>query len=370
MTNYIQSFLDIFESLFSWFSSALKQNSASYCELQTADSPTVLVAHDGSLMSVLQVQGVTSLIGKEEFDQIQIGLQQSLQTVMSQAGHVIQVYFSYNKDEARGEITEILAPAEKTAERLSLRLEDLFKERINHLTDYCAHEEVYMVLWTRLKSLTSEQLKHSRKDKQKVIKKRKIPPFKSTQNLIAAIPDLRENHDSFVRSVTNDFNDWGLVTKLLEVHEAAYVMRRSADPDFTDRDWRPLLPGDKITIREPKKNAREISDILWPSLARQLLPRDAENIDLRTARVGDRIYASVFINLFPKDIQPFARLLARTLPTHIPWRISFLFESDGLAGTAIRKVMASVLSITSAQNRLIHDSLNLLNYIKYRRCRS
>lgn len=95
------------------------------------------------------------------------------------------------------------------------------------------------------------------------------------------IPDLRENHDSF-------------------------------------RDWRPLLSGDKITIKETKGGANEISDILWPSLARQILRRDAENLNLRRASVGDHIYATVFINLFSKDIQTFARLFARTLQTQIP----------------------------------------------------
>lgn len=354
----------LFESLFSWLSNSLKQNTAAYCELQTADSPTVLVAHDGSLVSVLRLGGVTTLVGKEEFDRIQTGLQQSLQTVMSQPGHVIQVYFSYNKDAVKDEITEIFSTSQETAKRLGLNLEDLFKERTNYLSHYCAKEEVYLVLWTRLKSLTNEQLKRSRKDKQKVISRLKIPPFKSTQNLIAAIPDLRENHDSFVRAVLNDFKDYGLVTELLSVHEAVHVMRRNADPDFTDSNWRPYLPGDKITIKASKTEVGEISDVLWPPLARQILPRDAENIDLRTARVGDRIYATVFINLFPKDIQNFVRLFSRTLQTQMPWRISFLVESDGLAGSGMRKVLSSILSVTSAQNRLIHDSLNVLNYIQ------
>ncbi len=319
----IKSFAGLFDSLFAWLSNTLKQSTSAYCELQTADSSTVLVAHDGSLISVLRLEGVTALIGREEFDKIQTGLQHALQTVMSQPGHVIQVYFSYNKDEVRGEINEILQPAEQTAKRLSLQLGDLFKERMNYLTKYCAHEEIYIVLWTRLKSLTNEQIKRSTKEKRKQIKKQKIPPFKLTQNLIAAIPDLRENHDSFVRSVVNEFNGLGLITELLEVHDAVYIMRRSADPEFTDREWRPLLPGDKITIKEPKAGTSEVSDILWPALARQILPRDAENLDLRTARVGDRIYATVFINLFPKDIQTFVRLFTRTLQTRIPWRISF-----------------------------------------------
>lgn len=53
-------------------------------------------------------------------------------------------------------------------------------------------------------------------------------------------------------------------------------------------------------------------------MAWQILPRDAENLNLRRASVGDHIYATVFINLFSKDIQTFARLFARTLQTRIP----------------------------------------------------
>ncbi len=351
------------DSLLAWVGYSLKQTTSAYCELQTADSPTVLVANDGSLLSVIRIQGVKHLIGREEFNHIHEGLQQSLQTVMSQPGHVIQVYFSYDKDEVRDEITEILRPANETSKRLNLSLDDLFEERVDNLSNYCAHEEVYLVLWTRLKSLTGEQSKRARNDKKKEIKKSKLPPFTYTQNILAAIPDLRDNHDSFVRSIQNDFHDYGIVSSVLEVHEAVYVMRRSADPEFTDRSWRPSLPGDKITIKDFKKNRGEVSDIMWPSLSRQIIPRDAENVNLRTARVGDRIYASVFIDLFPKDIQMFVRLFARTLQTNIPWRISFLFESNGLGAANIRAAVASVLTVTSSQNRLISDSLKLLSHI-------
>lgn len=363
MMRTVKSVMRVFDGFFAWMSHSLKQTTASYCDLQTADSENVLVAHDGSLVSVLRIEGVKSLIGREEFDYILNGLQQSLQTTMSQPGRTIQVYFSHNRDEVKEEIKDILMPAKETAERLSLSLDDLFNERIENLSHYCAHEESYMVLWTRLSALTSEQLKRSRKDKRKMIKQQHIPAFRHTQNIIAAIPDLRENHDSFVRAACDDFNTWGLVSNILSAHEAVYVMRRSADPDFTAREWRPLLPGDRLMIKEPKLENIEISDILWPSLSRQILPRDAENLDLRTARVGDRIYASVFIDLFPKEIQTFVRLFSRTLQARIPWRISFLIESNGLGHANVRSALASVLTFTSAQNRLISDSLKLLSYI-------
>lgn len=363
MPNPLSAVKDFLGAFVSWMAVSLKQSTEAYCELQTADSPTVLVANDGSLISVLRISGVKALIGTEEFSRMQTSLQHSLQTIMSQPGHVMQMFFSYNKDEVQSHIAEILQFAVDTAGRLDLGLADLFEERIRYLSDYCAYEETYLVLWTRLKSLTSEQLNRAQKEKHKLIKQNKFPAFLATQNIIAAVPDLRENHDSFVRLVANDFNALGIVTDVLEVHQAVRVIRRSVDPDFTDASWQPSLPGDKVTPKEIKRQTGEISDITWPSLARQIFSRDAENLDIRTARIGDKIYATVFIDLFPKDIQPFIRLFNRILPTHIPWRISFLAESAGLAQEKFRQAIASVLTVTSSQNRLISDAINLLDYI-------
>lgn len=98
-------------------------------------------------------------------------------------------------------------------------------------------------------------------------------------------------------------------------------------------------------------------------MARQILPRDAENLDLRTVRIGDKIYSSVFIDLFPKDIKTFIALFQRTLATRIPWRISFFIESSAISSIKFKGLLASVLGFTSAQNRLLSDSVKLLNYI-------
>jgi intracellular multiplication protein IcmB len=359
----VESILDGFDTFLAWLAVSLKQTTASYCDLETADSPQTLVAHDGSLVSLLKINGVKALVGTEEFERIHNGLLRTLQSTMSNAGHTIQVHFNYNKEGISSEIADIFTPATETARRLSLDLDDLFAERIKYLAQYCAHEDVFLVLWTRPNSLTTEQYRRASKDKMKMIREKKIPPFVHTQNLIAAIPDLREAHDSFVRSVYSELNAQGVVTSIVEVHEAIYQMRRTVDLDFTDRNWRPSLPGDKLTIKQLKHFNGEISDVMWPSLARQLLPRDAQTLDLRTAQIGNLIYSSVFIDLFPKDIQEFIDLFARIRQMKIPWRISFLIESGGLSSLRLRSALTSILSFSSAQNRLFNDSVSLLRYI-------
>lgn len=358
----IDPVLDGIDSLLAWFSTEVKQTTESYCDLETADDAHTLVARDGSLVSVIRVFGVTRLIGADEFDMIHRGLTQSLQATLKRAGHTVQVYFCYDRATVKAEIDDILTPAKQTAKRLHLELEDLFKERVDYLSKYCAHEELYFVLWTRPYSLNSEQLKRAQKDKLKTIRENKIRPFINAQNLIAAIPDLRESHHSFVRSLVNDLTAVYVYCQRLPVHDAVYAMRYSADPEFTDTEWRPLLPGDKIPVREVKPG-NELSGLMWPPLARQIFPRDAVNLDLRTIRVGDRIYTPIFIDLFPQELKSFMALFARTLPTQVPWRISFLIESGGLAALSFKSAMAAILSWTSSQNALVHDAVKLLRQI-------
>lgn len=364
MVKWIDSTLDGVDSFLAWLSTSLKQTTESYCDLETADSPVVLVAHDGSLVSVIKIIGVTTLIGVPEFERLQEGLSLTLQTALSRTGHAIQAFFYYDGQIVANVLEDILKPAKETSRRLNLELDDLFEERVKYLSKYCAYESVHFVLWTRPASLTAEQQKRATKDKLKLIKDKKIPPFRRTQNVLAAIPDLRDTHDAFVRSVMNDLSALNISAQLLEVHDALHDMRAIIDPEATDNDWKPFLPGDKVPLKDYATYRGEISDLLWPSLARQLLPRDAENIDLRTARVGDRIYSCVFIDLLPKEIKPFMTLFQRAVAAKVPWRISFFTESQGLQTIRLKALLASILSFSSAENRLLSDSMNLLSYIE------
>lgn len=364
MAKFTESFFEGVDTFFAWLSTSLKQTTESYCMLETADSDNVLVYHDGSLLSILKVEGVTAMVGTEEFEALVSGLSNAFQGAMSRPGHALQVYFSHDKQNIVKIIRDIYQAAEATEKRLEMNLDDLFKERVDHLATYCSDEKVYFVLFTRPFNLASDQLKAANKAKLKMIKDRKASPFKNSQTVYAAIPELRDTHDAYVRSIINDMDTLNIQVRLLNSHDALHAIRVAADPDYTSDDWRASLPGDKIYARELNDFEGDASDLLWPSLAKQVLPRDAEQLDLRTIQVGDKIYSSAYIDLFPKDIRSFMFLFARILPAHVPWRISFLLESEGISSIRFKGMMASILSFSSDQNRLLSDSINLLKYLQ------
>ncbi len=361
--SYLETFLQGIDSLFAWLSSSLKQTTEAYCDLETADDETTLVTHDGALLSIVKINGATALIGSDEFDQLQRGLTQSLSRSMTRSGHSLQVFFDYNQDRIFSTIEENFFSAKETAKRLKINLDDLFNERTQYLSKYCAHENVYFVLKTSPVSLNKDQVKAARAKQTEMIKKNNLPHFHKSQNLMAAIPDLRNIHHAFVKSMIEDMRKLDLSTTLLNTHDALYHVRMTVDPNFTDNNWKPMLPGDHMTAREVNQFKGDASDILWPPIAKQVIPRDAENIDLHTARIGDTIYSTVFVELFPKDLKNFIGLFSRAINANIPWRISFFIESEGLPTMRFKKMISSILSFSSFQNKLINESSDLLSYI-------
>lgn len=363
MGNWAGSFFDGIDTFIAWLSTSLKQYTMNYCDLETADSETVLVNHDGTLISIIEIKGITTLIGQDEFQTLIQGLSNSLQGPMGRPGYAFQIYFSYDKESILDYIDKNFEPAKATSERLGLNLEDLFRERLDILSQYCGDEKCYVALFTRPFNMTKEQLDMAVKEKASMIKKNKYPSFNSSQTVYAAFPELRDNHDAYVRALINDFATLNIVARLMQVHEAVHLIRTTVDPSFTSADWEASLPGDKLLPREINYLEGDISDVLWPNLAKQVIPREAEILDRRTVQVGDTLYSSAYIDLFPKDVRPFLMLFSRILPTNIPWRISFLVESEGLPTVRFKGTLSAVLAFSSAQNRLISDSVNLLNYL-------
>jgi intracellular multiplication protein IcmB len=364
MAKWSESFFDGIDTFFAWLSTSLKQTTASYCELETADSPTVMVNYDGTLVSILKIEGITSLAGVDEFERSVEGLSNAFHGPMKRPGHALQVHFSYDKQNIKRLIRDIYDPAEATERRLELNLEDLFNERVNHLADNCAEEHVYFVLMTRPITLINDPPKTSGKSKFKGRKEEKPSLPKNSRTEYAEIPELRDKHHAYVHSILNQLNVLNVISKLLGAHEAVRAIRMTADPDVTPADWRASLPGDKVPASKVSGSDVDAADLACPSMAQQIIPRDVELIDRRTVLMGNKIYSSSFIETFPKNIKPFVALLSRTLPSHFPWRISFLLESEDASTARLKRLLESTLSFSFEQNILISDPDNLLNYLQ------
>lgn len=362
----IDKIYETVEGIFGWISLVIKQDALSYCDLETADGRHTLVAKDGSLLSILNVHGYRRFIGSNEFAFLCEKLSEILQPAFSQEGHFLQFYFAHEGTNIDRSINDMLMPARRTAKRLGLDIQDIFDSRIDKLAQYCANEDCFLVLWTTPECLIRSHYKHSLKQETEKVKSYKLPRLSDTQNLFSVLPEIRNIHDSFVSSVHEDLQHAGFYVDLLDVHTAVYETRKSVDEPVTDPTWRPFLPGDKLPLRIPAHHEPDISSVMWPPLDQQIVPRSGENEAMKYAKVGNRIFAPFFIELFPKDIKPFYDLFRRVLSSHMPWRISFYVAPGGINITKSKAWLAQFLTFSSHHNRLLVDSHSLLKTLHER----
>ncbi len=349
------SFVDVF---FAPFLKALKQSVGSFIRLETADDEMTLVADDGSLITVLKFDGSCQIIGADEYRHILTSSILKFGTKFDKPGHAMQVYFSRNPERIRPELRKLLKPAREAAKNINLSIEDIFDEREKHLSKFLAAEEIYFVLWTRASALgPSDMARDIEKARQ-----RKWVTAMDAQYPFAAIQSLRTRHSSFVGSISSAFQEMGIVSRPLEVHEALKVIRDNLFQKSVESDWRPCLPGDPIPARAPEHKG-DLSEILWPKISQQLATHPAKVINDHVVEMGKYAWAGIDMVLGPQDPLSFPALLNRLTENAIPFRMSFLIEAGGAQGAGMKSMLASILAVTNSDNKMIKDSIDALTEI-------
>ena len=359
------SLIEGVDSAFSWLGGQMKQTFADYCDLESAEDDFTLVAKDGSLLSVIRVDGVRTLVGgRNFFSNVVEPLDTTLSQPFSGKNHMVQVLFSQDPDRTEREIKRMIEPAVETMNRLGMDMEDMLDERVTNLAKWTNFEACYIVLWTRPMGLGKSDLKYEQNKKMEVLRGVRAPIDRG-QNPLAAISVLYDRHRSFVDGIVGDCSKIGVAVEMLDSHRACREIRNTLDPDFTADDWEPLLPGDK-SLPQKRKGFIESEewDVLWPKLSWQLTPRDAKIVGDNVVEIGNRIYAPVYMDLFPRDPTPFWDLFGRMVQRNLPWRASFLLEGDGLSSLSTKKLMAQVLAFTSGDNKLISGGIEALQNSK------
>lgn len=360
----ISGLINGLDSFFIWVSTVLKQSLSDYSDLETAQDKYSLVAKDGSLLSIIKIDGFKSLINTEAFyTKISEPFASGLDPFMSKSGHMIQVWFSIDPTKSELAVRRALNPCYETANRLNLELTEILDERVKNISSRSNYEECYMVLWTRPSSLVASEVKDENKRKVKARLDQRSPN-RDASDPLAANNLLQNSHASFVETIEQLFYGVGIAAEKLNVWEAARSVRNSIDDEFTNEDWKPFLPGDKImpNVRRQMPKTEEW-DVVWPKLSWQVCPRDAKIVNDKLIQVGDKVFAPGYLDLMPKDVQPFIGLFG-SLGGKFPWRISFTLEGDGLSAVSIKGTVASILGFASGGNKLINQSVKLLREMR------
>lgn len=360
----IEKIANFVEGALAFFGESLMQSASDYVDISGVEDHTTFVLKDGSRMSLVRINGSRRMIGVDEFQDIDHRLTTSLQAFMRGGGHAISCIFESDYDDVEREIREAQVPMRQTAEKLNLALDDLFEEDVRVLKQFCASERAWIALYTRPSAFTSAELKRDNAARMELLKDNPLPTMEDAPNLFRVIAGLKSRHDSFVSSLVQELGAAEIALTLLDVHEAARDMRMTLDREFTSEDWKPCLPGDRIPVREHRRNPEDVSGALWPRLERQLTPRDLVEISPTVCRAGDRIYKPMYINQHQigSAVYPFQDLFKRVRGTGVPWRIKFQIEGAGLQALSYKRMVTAIIGFTNRENGMFRDAVSNIEY--------
>ena len=146
--------MSLFLNLLKPFQSALRHSVETFIRLETADDETTLVAEDGSLITFVRIDGSRQVIGDAEYKKIIEGATLKIGARFDRQGHALQVFFVRDAGRIRAHLESMIKPSRTASSNMNLEMDDVYEERVRHLSKFLSYEECYFVLWTRPSVLT------------------------------------------------------------------------------------------------------------------------------------------------------------------------------------------------------------------------
>ncbi|WP_116963277.1 hypothetical protein [Fastidiosibacter lacustris] len=349
------------EGLFAWLNAISNKTIYSYCELESADDENTLIAKDGSLISILEINGVKHMVGNDEYIYLCEKITAILTPLLQKQGVRIKCFFRYDAQSTAQEIDDLLLPSQKSAKRLNLNLDDYFEAKKEKLDEVCVFEKCYLCIWSSAGLLSAHAQKQAYRNKTERLKDQNVKISSKTQHFLHVLNEVRLQHAALLTMLLESFTAMGLSTHIMQVRHLLHTIKRQIAPDTTDKSWQPHLPGDNLYLGYEDK---DWSNWLWPSLSYQLFCEDGANVNMSECVIGNYRYAPVTISLFPQHIQAFYVLFKTLKEYQLPWQMCFSLTGNGIKISQVKSLLAQFLTFSSHENKLICNAHKLLKHIQ------
>lgn len=333
--------------------SALRKSLDGYCRLVTTEGENILVADDASLVTVFRLEGFRSMPGEQEISKAVTDLRLAFSSQLGTPGYSLQFWFGHTPELGAADINRALAVTESVAADTGLDIQDLIDERRQLLPQRLTGERCFMALWSRPTLLTRQEAKNCSEKTRKEMQG--VPPLRNAQWPGLASDALVTRHRSFCEAMVREADIVGIEIEPLEVHDALAQIKGVLNPEYliTGDRWKAILPGDYARARMPSSvkelKKTEVSNHLWPLLARQLLNEHGDILDQTTVQLGDTVFSGFDITLGPEVVVQFNDLIRRILDSdqRISWRMSMLIDSGGFQGQVFKETYTNMLTWTA-----------------------
>lgn len=325
------------------------------CAILDGD-PGTLVARDGSLVSLVVIEGSRSLFGAEELERFVETASMRWTGWLGAPGHALHVVFE--RDGGGRSLERAIGLQERAASDLGLDLGDVLEERLRHLEGAIAQETAVAACWTRPSALPPDEAARDRRRFRAFLRHWPAGPALA-QCPVLPFNGMAPRHEAMVASVLSACREAGLAVEGVSGEDAARIIRRFVNgEDCHHPDWRPVHAASPSM---PRDTGAEAAGALPPPLADQLIVTEPDS-QAGFLLMGERRYAALDMLLGPRDVRPFSELIGRIADASLPLRFSLLIEGGGLAGSgaAIRRLASSFTAFSSTDSRMVRNALRLL----------
>lgn len=366
------SFIDSLDGFFSDVADITGSGVRRFTDLETVDvgydqdgqeikDDQNFVLRDGSLMTMIKIDGHRKIVGHEEFNQAVMMMDERMRGRMKTPGASMAWYFRYDPAD-KSSAEKAINSMRNTAKTLQMDLDDLIDDWEKAVKRYIRGESIYLTVTTRLGALQRQDRSDSGKEMGKANAdsplKGRAGSFQRVENIAIK---LRDKHIAEVKSIVDTLNEASVNVScsVMKVRDALLAMRMIIAPEQTGRDWTAALPGDPIPNRLKDTTDGWIMDSpYYPALHAQLFNDDRELVNAKTVRWGNKFRRSIFVETPPNDGAEFNDLFRSLTKPGYSWSMAIHLDSQGVGHFGFKNALATILLPTSSVNRRLHRAVN------------
>lgn len=348
---------------------------AGYCELATAigltdedisrnpslADPYTLVTHEGSLLTVFDVQGTYQILSESDFDKLIENLRIKMSGYMREPGHSITFGFERDPDRSLDELMRLAEPQINAARRIGIKTEDIIIDRVKRNAPLVAWEQNLLVVYTHA-SCIGVDLKRERKELAQDAIKHNMPRVEFGQSPLSVLMTLKYRHDTLIERLQKDFDSCGaegrpgILLQQISAHEATKRVRIMVNRERTSQKFRPVLPGDRF-IPHGREDANDFSDLTAPLVNFQVVTNDVQTKH-SLIQTDELWHGNIAMELGPQNPQLFSYLF-NTVAREIPWRVRIDLAPGGLSETRGRQMLVGFVGMIGSNKQIRQSFIDL-----------
>ena len=316
----------------------------------------LLLAHDGSECTLLEILGVSSIASTAEATAAFVDhVGGELGQPMQRPGHTVSISYEVSAN-TEMEVDRLHAAMRAAARQKSLDVDALLEESRRLTLAGATYVKVLVACWTEPAAAHKGEVKKARRKAQ--AQRAAMPPAAFAQDPFLRLEPLDATHAAFVARVLDALRTARVQARVLEPKGRARhdlrEIRRALLFHETPDDWAPCAYGERTYPGAKETVDADASEFFAPRLNTQMMKaRVSTDRSMRSMPVGGRSYALAMVDLFPREVYPFRDLVDAVrggAEGGMPFRVCFHLEG-GTYNPGLRQVLMGFASLVSPASK-------------------